>query len=505
MKSKSKEKSDPIKKTQPQPQSQQKESKSKPKSKKEKEQEEENEEENIPQPQPKNIERYIYISSYSDIELMSKLKNLFEEINQKAFNFPSTREINTYELSPEEQQNNNLDYISGFQITDRNIRLTIIEGITGQGMQKVKEILPRKKMNDEKIKILANADVLFDTRIYSKFNLSLKIIKLRNNLNKYLQTYTIYENANRSREIYDCFQNLGSILRVETLEEVSWYKLFPTVEGLLLLERKHTDMLTYQDITGVYREIRKIKKINLNNLTSDKTNKTNSYSTLSNNIISNETDNKIIKFNDELNKKKIKLSKSQGNIYISGRNNNYKLEKKEKMEQDLITYQEKLKNIHKLILKPKTVSKNELYEKILIEKRNRKIGLSKSQIWENNFKYIENLKKRIPAYKKFCRLCKPEEIKFKTPKEILFCPTKKNYFDILVKHMREKYLKDKNHFYSYSDYSLSLSFPMLDTSKNYEYIKYLENKKKWRNHKDFERFKQPEREKIYFPRINNIL
>ena len=119
MKSKSKEKSDPIKKTQPQPQSQQKESKSKPKSKKEKEQEEEN----IPQPQPKNIERYIYISSYSDIELMSKLKNLFEEINQKAFNFPSTREINTYELSPEEQQNNNLDYISGFQITDRNIRL----------------------------------------------------------------------------------------------------------------------------------------------------------------------------------------------------------------------------------------------------------------------------------------------------------------------------------------------------------------------------------------------
>ena len=199
MKSKSKEKSDPIKKTQPQPQSQQKESKSKPKSKKEKEQEEENEEENIPQPQPKNIERYIYISSYSDIELMSKLKNLFEEINQKAFNFPSTREINTYELSPEEQQNNKLDYISGFQITDRNIRLTIIEGITGQGMQKVKEILPRKKMNDEKIKILADADVLFDTRIYSKFNLSLKIIKLRNNLNKYLQTYTIYENANRSR------------------------------------------------------------------------------------------------------------------------------------------------------------------------------------------------------------------------------------------------------------------------------------------------------------------
>ena len=46
---------------------------------------------------------------------------------------------------------------------------------------------------------------------------------------------------------------------------------------------------------------------------------------------------------------------------------------------------------------------------------------------------------------------------------------------------------------------------MYDTSRNEEYIKYIENKKKWRNKKDFERFKQPEREKIYFPRINNIL
>ena len=60
-------------------------------------------------------------------------------------------------------------------------------------MQRVKEILPKIKMNDNRIKILTNPEILFDTRIYSKFNLSLKIIKLRNNLNKYLQTYTIYE------------------------------------------------------------------------------------------------------------------------------------------------------------------------------------------------------------------------------------------------------------------------------------------------------------------------
>ena len=313
MNKKSKEKNETTNK------SKQKESKSKSKKDKEKEQqktidEEEQNENKIPIPQPKNIERYIYISSYLDVELMSNLKLLFEEINQNAFKFPSTREIYTYSLTQEEQQNNSLDYISGFQVTDGNLRLTIIEGITDKAMKRVKEILPKIKMNDNRIKILTNTEVLFDTRIYSKFNLSLKIIKLRNNLNKYLQTYTIYENANRSREIYDCFQNLASILRVETFEEVSWYKLFPTVEGLLLLERKYADMLTNQDITGIFKEIKKVKKIDLNNLISEKT---NTYNTISNtNNISNDSEIKNRNINSELRKKKIHLSKSQENIYI---------------------------------------------------------------------------------------------------------------------------------------------------------------------------------------------
>ena len=147
---------------------------------KDKEKEKEEEAEEIPQPKPKikNIERYIYISSYSDSSLMSTLKQLFEEINQKAFNLSSNKEVNTYELSPEEQDNNEIDYISGVQVLDKNIRITILEGITQKGLQKVKEFLPKTKLNDNNIKILMNSEYLFDTRIYSKFGLSLKLIKL---------------------------------------------------------------------------------------------------------------------------------------------------------------------------------------------------------------------------------------------------------------------------------------------------------------------------------------
>ena len=68
--------------------------------------------------------------------------------------------------------------------------------------------------------------------------------------------------------------------------------------------------------------------------------------------------------------------------------------------------------------------------------------------------------------------------------------------------MRKKYQKDKNHYYSYSEKLLTLSFPMVEPFRNEEYLKYVENKSKWIVNKDFDRYKQPEREKIYFPRIN---
>ena len=421
---------------------------------KEKEKDEENsiEEENIEQiPKPKNIERYIYISTYQDYNLMSNLKQCFEEINQKAFNFPSSKEVYTYNLSPQEQDNNEIDYISGFQLTDKNIRITILEGITGKGMQQVKDLLPKNKLNDNKVKILSNTQVLFDKRIYSKFNLALKLIKLRQNLHKYLETYTLYENANRFR------------------------------------------------MTGIYKEIRKVKKVNYNYLLSDDKNSSSRYNSIniSSNFNTNETERRKektakIRENNRYKNKKIYISRSQGDL-------NKKLMDK-KLEEE---YQEKLKNIHKLIIKPKTVSRNELYEKFLEEKKNKNV--SKSQIWDDNLKYIEELKQKVPKYQKFCMPCKPGQEIIERPKQILFCPTKRNYFDALVKKMREKYLKDKKHFYSYSNYSLKLSFPMIDSGRNEEYIRYIENKKKWRNNQDFERYKQPEREKYYFPKIKNFL
>ena len=469
------------------------------KDKKVKKKEEKEEEEKIEEPPKvkiKNLERFIYISTYDDSKLMSTLKQLFEEINQKAFNLVSPKEVYTRNLTDEEKDNNEIDYISGFQLIDKKLRITILEGVTGQGMKKIKEYLPRTQLNTENLKIFCDSTILFDQRLYSKFGLSLKYIKLLRNLDNILQTYEIYEKAHRCREIYDTFQIFGSLIKAGTMREIALAGLFPLADHLLMLERKYADLLTEQDMTGIFREKKIKKRINLKDFISNTSN-TNTISSSkrinsSGNYSSEKTQSNNSKINKENKEKKSKVhvSKSQININNSQKN------------MDKI-YNNEIKNIHKLIFKQKTDSRNELYENFLIEKKLKHV--SKSQIWENNLKHIEKIKNKIPAIKRFCRPCPQGEEIIETPQEILFCPAKNNYYESLTKKMREKYLKDKKHYYAYSNYSLALSFPMIERDRNQKYLDYVENKSKWKNGKDFERYKQPDREKYYFPKINNVL
>lgn len=224
-----------------------------------------------PPEKPLNLERFIYITTYYDSNFMQVLKKLFEEINQAAFNLRSVKEIYTRGLSDEERDNNEIDYISGFQIIDKNLRITILEGITGKGMKKVKEYLPKTQMNSKTLMIFADSNVLFNKRLYSKFDLSLKYIKLRDNLSNILQTYDIYTKATKYKQIYDSFLNFGSILKAETLKEISNANLFPDAESLLLLERKYADILNDEDMTGVHKDKKKKRRMKIDALTKTST------------------------------------------------------------------------------------------------------------------------------------------------------------------------------------------------------------------------------------------
>ncbi len=78
---------------------------------------------------------------------MKNLKEIFENVNKEAFQLKSVKEIYTKILSEEEQDNNEIDYISGFQIIDANFRITIIEGISAKSMKLVKQIFEKKDVN----------------------------------------------------------------------------------------------------------------------------------------------------------------------------------------------------------------------------------------------------------------------------------------------------------------------------------------------------------------------
>ena len=438
--------------------------------------EEEEEPQGPPPEKPLNLERFIYVTNYLDSNFMQNLKQLFEEINQTAFNLKSVKEIYTKGLTEEERDNNEIDYISGFQLIDKNMRITILEGITGKAMKKIKEAIPKTQMNNKNYMVFADSGVLFNKRLYSKFDLSLKYIKLRETLSTILQTFDIYTKANKYRQIYDAFLNFGSILKAQTLKEIAQANLFPDAESLLLLERKYADILNDEDMTGIHKEKKKKKRIKLDSLTKTSTSGFSGRS----------SSNKKTKRSDSLNESGL---------------NSLMEDKSKKLEENEKNNLEKIEKKVEETKRPIPVdARNIEYENYLREKKLKRI--KSEDIWRRNIEDLCSMKRK-PHHNRFCM-----HTPFATSSHniILFGPSRINHYEEITKNMREKYLKDKNHFYTYSLYGLTLNFPMIERYRNEEYLNYMENKKKWHvKDKDFDRYKQPAREKYYFPKINNIL
>ena len=468
-----------------------------------------------------NLERFIYYTTYNDQNFMEKLNPLFQEINQKAFNLRSQKETFTYALTEEERDNNEIDYISGFQIIDKVSRLTILEGITGKAMKKIKETFPKTQMNSKTLKIFSDSNILFNKRIYSKFDLALKFIKIRTNLTDILTTFDIYLKSSQYRGLYDAFLNMGSILNAETLKEIALSNLFPDAESLLLLERKYGDVIKEEDIIGKKEEKKIMKKysivskpvsvtksstqpirrkesplsegmeelkknLNSSNLISYENNKNEQFD------INNNNDNNII-FKKIRNKPlNINIRKglsvdSKDNLPYSDAYNRHPIQTEpfEKYNKRIIS------------IGPRVIANNRLF-KSMLRKRDENFSTESSDVFEKNKEYISNMKRK----KRPEKLWKPYLGEYDKSKQINFYAMRNNHYEEVVNKMREQYLKDKNHFYTYSEMALTLSFPMIDKFRNEEYLNYIDNKSKWIVSNDFDRYKQPVREKFYFPKNN---
>ena len=464
---------------------------------------EEEEPQPVPVEKPKTLERFIYVTTYSDSAAMEKIKEVFEEINQPAFSLKSVKEIYTRDLTDEERDNNEIDYISGVQLIDKDLRITIIEGVSGKGMAKVKEKLPKYQMNTKTFKVFADSKILFNKRIYSKFNLSLKYIKLRDTLAHILGTYDIYLKANKYRDIYNAFLNFGSILKSETMQEISEANLFPDADSLLLLERKYADILIEEDMTGVHQQKKAKQRVTADSII-DKAN-------FNNTVYSHLTDIGIPSIKSKTASAKAREEEEEKK----------RLEEEERARKAKeVTFGHEYDNIPKT-LKPKLDSHNYAYDEFLMQEKPK---LTPKEYAARVQEELRTMKKKPNPDGRFCRPFPEkeeneyyaklfEDWKQKFNGEVyVHSPNWNNYYDQLVDYWRQKFIEDKKHYYSYSKAALTLSFP-LGTTKNQKYLDYLENKRKWKNKNDFDRYKQyhyfgpsgKTKEYVYFPKINNVL
>lgn len=75
----------------------------------------------------------VILIPYKAPDMVKQIKNSYEQINMKMLNLESATYLNTKELTQVERDDRSLDFLSGFQLIDSEMRLFIIEGLGGPG------------------------------------------------------------------------------------------------------------------------------------------------------------------------------------------------------------------------------------------------------------------------------------------------------------------------------------------------------------------------------------
>lgn len=194
--------------------------------------------------------RMIILIPYRAADQMKRLEQSFEEINIELLGLENTRYLNTTVLSPRSKQKK--DFLSCFNLLDKEMRLYIIEGQTGTGrsLDRLYSRNAREHTNDRRFKMLFNADIHYKDRLYADFNLAIKKVKLRQTLSQIMSEPDIYLRSKVPIEIYDTLQKFAEMRKLERQALVRDFDLYPSADRLLNLERKYGDSLNSFDLHG---------------------------------------------------------------------------------------------------------------------------------------------------------------------------------------------------------------------------------------------------------------
>ena len=138
----------------------------------------------------------------------------------------------------------------------------VIEGLGGLGKSMNQFYLDNEREfpNCKKFKMIYNPDIKFKERIYQDFNCAIKKIKLRDTISFLISKPDVYLRSKVQENMYEVIQQFGEIRKLERLNLVNEFNLFPSTENLLVLERKYGDSLSHYDINGCKQKKKRKQK-----------------------------------------------------------------------------------------------------------------------------------------------------------------------------------------------------------------------------------------------------
>jgi len=196
--------------------------------------------------------RIIYMFRYRDAAKMRKIRTVLDDINRRAL--PHAESLRSYQLSETEQvkaHNAELDVVGGFHVIDADFRIIVLEGLAEGGIAEMLRRFPREGANTETAKILANQNVRFQKRIYTRFDVEPKLVRLRDPLCFILQSPAIYDSFRVDKYCRDALLFLSEIRSRKKAIQLYRAKCFPSADMLEILESKFGESITVEDIDGL--------------------------------------------------------------------------------------------------------------------------------------------------------------------------------------------------------------------------------------------------------------
>ena len=115
--------------------------------------------------------------------------------------------------------------------------------------------------------MLYNIHVRYKNRLYTDFNVSMKRIRLRDTITSIMASPDVYLRSKVSQEMYDTFQKVAEIRKLDRMNLVRDFNLFPIPVNLFTLERKYGDALSYEDIHGCKQKRKRRKTLSKASIT----------------------------------------------------------------------------------------------------------------------------------------------------------------------------------------------------------------------------------------------